>query len=55
MTPNTTQRGFLLLGDISGHTSFVAATELEHAVVRFQILRRWKFGQLNGLVTVSDS
>jgi uncharacterized protein YndB with AHSA1/START domain len=31
MTPNTTQRGYLLLGDISGYTSFVAATELEHA------------------------
>ena len=26
-----TQRGFLVLADISGYTSFVAGTELEHS------------------------
>ncbi len=28
---NTTQHGYLLIADISGYTSFVAGTELEHA------------------------
>jgi hypothetical protein len=27
----TTQHGYLLLADISGYTSFVAATELDHS------------------------
>jgi hypothetical protein len=31
MSVNETQHGYLLLADISGYTSFVAATELEHA------------------------
>ena len=31
MSVNETQHGYMLLADISGYTSFVAATELEHA------------------------
>ncbi len=31
MTVNETQHGYLLLADISGYTSFVAGTELEHS------------------------
>ena len=30
-TPNKTQHGYLLLADLSGYTSFVARTELEHS------------------------
>src|SRR3972149_1384160 len=29
--PTTTQHGFLIIADISGYTSFVAKTELEHS------------------------
>jgi uncharacterized protein YndB with AHSA1/START domain len=31
MTVNATQHGYLLLADISGYTSFIAGTELEHS------------------------
>ncbi|HKY56401.1 MAG TPA: DUF2652 domain-containing protein, partial [Anaerolineales bacterium] len=31
MTVNETQRGYLLLADISGYTSYVASTELTHS------------------------
>jgi class 3 adenylate cyclase len=31
MTVNATQRGYFLIADISGYTSFVAGTELEHS------------------------
>jgi len=31
MTVNETQHGYLLLADISGYTSFIAGTELEHS------------------------
>ena len=31
MMSTTTQRGYLLIADISGYTSFVAKTELEHS------------------------
>ncbi len=29
--PGKTQHGYLLLADLSGYTSFVARTELEHS------------------------
>jgi uncharacterized protein YndB with AHSA1/START domain len=52
MTANTTQRGYLLLADISGYTSFIAATELEHAQDILSELLELIIGQFKTWLTI---
>jgi hypothetical protein len=47
------QRGYLLLADISGYTSFVAATEIEHANKAISLLLEAIVGKLSSLLTIS--
>ncbi len=51
--PETTQRGYLLLGDISGYTSFVAGTELEHAQEILSELLELIVKKFQSLLTIS--
>lgn len=47
------QTGYLLLADISGYTSFVAKTEIEHADVALSCLLETIIEKLNGPLTVA--
>jgi len=48
-----TQTGYLVLADISGYTSFVATTEIEHADLALSILLEAIVEKLSGLLTIS--
>jgi class 3 adenylate cyclase len=48
-----TQSGYLLLADISGYTSFVAKTEIEHADTAISYLLETIIEQLSNLLTIS--
>jgi len=48
-----TQTGYLVLADISGYTSFVAQTEIEHAHIALSILLEAMVEKLSGLLTIS--
>lgn len=47
-----TQTGYLILADISGYTSFVAKTEIEHAEIAISLLLESIIEKLNGLFTI---
>ena len=47
------QTGYLLLADISGYTSFVATTEIEHADLALSILLEAIVENLSSLLTIS--
>lgn len=48
-----TQSGYLVLADISGYTSFVAKTEIEHANIALSILLEAIVDKLSGCLTLS--
>jgi len=48
-----TQTGYLVLADISGYTSFVAHTEIEHADIALSFLLEAIVEKLSGLLTIS--
>ena len=48
-----TQTGYLVLADISGYTSFVARTEIEHADLALSYLLETIIEQLGSLLTIS--
>jgi hypothetical protein len=48
-----TQTGYLLLADISGYTSFVARTEIEHAGMALSYLLETIVEKLDDLLTIS--
>lgn len=48
-----TQTGYLLLADISGYTSFVAQTEIEHAEIALSLLLETIVEKLGSLLTIS--
>lgn len=48
-----TQKGYLVLADISGYTFFLAQAELEHADIAISHLLEAIVGQLNGLLTIT--
>ena len=48
-----TQIGYLLLADISGYTSFVAQTEIEHADMALSFLLETIIEKLSSLLTIS--
>ena len=48
-----TQTGYLVLADISGYTSFVAQTEIEHADVALSYLLETILEKLSDLLTIS--
>ena len=48
-----TQTGYLVLADISGYTSFVAKTEIEHADIALSYLLEAIVEKLSGLLTIS--
>lgn len=48
-----TQMGYLVLADISGYTSFVATTEIEHADLALSILLEAIVEELGSLLTIS--
>lgn len=48
-----TQTGYLVLADISGYTSFVAQTEIEHADIAISNLLEAIIEQLSKLLTIS--
>jgi hypothetical protein len=48
-----TQTGYLLLADISGYTSFVAQTEIEHADMALSFLLETIIEKLGSLLTIS--
>lgn len=50
---STTQQGYLVLADISGYTSFVAGTELEHAQAILSELLELIIGRFNAWLTIS--
>lgn len=47
-----TQTGYLVLADISGYTSFVAKTEIEHADMALSFLLEVMVEKLSGLLTI---
>ena len=47
-----TQTGYLLLADISGYTSFVASTEIEHAEIAISMLLEAVIEKLKTLLTI---
>jgi hypothetical protein len=47
-----TQTGYLVLADISGYTSFVAKTEIEHADMALAFLLETIVEQISGLLTI---
>jgi uncharacterized protein DUF2652 len=49
-----TQSGYLVLADISGYTSFVAKTEIEHADLALSYLLETIVDQISGLLTISQ-
>lgn len=48
-----TQTGYLVLADISGYTSFVAKTEIEHADMALSFLLETIIEKLSSLLTIS--
>jgi len=48
-----TQTGYLVLADISGYTSFVAKTEIEHADIALSYLLETIVEKLSNLLTIS--
>lgn len=48
-----TQNGYLMLADISGYTSFVAQTEIEHADIALSFLLEAIIEKLNGMFTIA--
>ena len=48
-----TQTGYLVLADISGYTSFVAKTEIEHADIALSFLLETIVEKLSSLMTIS--
>jgi hypothetical protein len=48
-----TQTGYLVLADISGYTSFVAQTEIEHADMALSFLLETIIEKLSNLLTIS--
>lgn len=48
-----TQTGYLVLADISGYTSFVAQTEIEHAGLALSYLLETIVGQMSQCLTIS--
>jgi len=50
---DSTQRGYLLIADISGYTSFVAETQLEHSKEILSELLELMLRHLTGLMTLS--
>ena len=48
-----TQTGYLVLADISGYTSFVAKTEIEHADIALSFLLEAIVEKLSSLLTIS--
>jgi hypothetical protein len=48
-----TQTGYLLLADISGYTSFVAQTEIEHADIALSFLLETIVAKLSSLLIIS--
>lgn len=48
-----TQKGYLVLADISGYTFFLAETELEHANIAISLLLETIVGRLNSVLTIS--
>ncbi len=48
-----TQKGYLVLADISGYTLFLAETELEHADIAISHLLEAIVGKLSSILTVS--
>jgi hypothetical protein len=48
-----TQTGYLVLADISGYTSFVAQTEIEHADLALSYLLEAIIEKLNGMFTIA--
>lgn len=48
-----TQTGYLLLADISGYTSFVASTEIEHAHIALSFLLETIVEKLSACLTIS--
>jgi len=48
-----TQSGYLMLADISGYTSFVAKTEIEHAHIALSILLEAIVEKLSACLTIS--
>ena len=48
-----TQNGYLLLADISGYTSFVAKTEIEHAEIAISMLLEAVIEKLRGMFTIA--
>ena len=48
-----TQTGYLVLADISGYTSFVAKTEIEHADMALSFLLETIIEKLSNLLTIS--
>jgi hypothetical protein len=53
MAPRKTQKGYLVLADISGYTFFLAQTELEHADTAISHLLEAIVGQLSSMLTIS--
>jgi hypothetical protein len=49
-----TQTGYLVLADISGYTSFVAQTEIEHADMALSFLLETIVEKLSSLLTISQ-
>jgi hypothetical protein len=49
-----TQSGYLVLADISGYTSFVAQTEIEHADMALSFLLETIVDKISGVLTVSQ-
>ena len=49
-----TQTGYLVLADISGYTSFVAQTEIEHADLALSFLLETIVEQISGLLTIGQ-
>ena len=49
-----TQTGYLVLADISGYTSFVAQTEIQHAEKAISILLESVIGKLDEMLTIVE-
>ena len=47
-----TRTGYLVLADISGYTSFVAKTEIEHADMALAFLLETIVEEISGLLTI---
>jgi hypothetical protein len=54
MMERKTQTGYLVLADISGYTSYVAQTEIEHADMALSYLLETLVEQLSSLLTITQ-